>query len=308
MIDTFNLPTLERSLRHTAWMPPLLLHQFQQAAEPGKIHVFDEVTSTNTVVWDLLHQGAAAGTVVIARQQQAGRGQRGQTWVSAPGGLYLSWSLAPDLPVAQAAQLTLGSAWGIATALRYHGVPVGIKWLNDLVVNGYKLGGILTETRIAHGHIQRAVIGVGLNWQNSVPKTGINLQTVFAAQSSSHDIPSHPQFWQAAHSTAAPDETIPPIDSLEALAAIVLQGLQLGDGYGRQMGGESLASAYETLLVNRGTSLTVNGQAGTIVGITATGQLRVLVEQPIPTEICLAPGSITLGYAAVEGRRQKDEG
>jgi BirA family transcriptional regulator, biotin operon repressor / biotin---[acetyl-CoA-carboxylase] ligase len=296
MIDTFNLPMLERSLRHTAWMPPLLLNQFQQAVVPGKIYVFDEVTSTNTVVWDLLHQGATAGTVAIARQQQAGRGQRGHHWISAPGGLYLSWSLAPDLPVAQAAQLTLGSAWGIATALRYHGVPVGIKWLNDLVVNGYKLGGILTETRIAHDRIQRAVIGVGINWQNPVPETGINLQSVFAARASSPGGLDYSDSVQLPASTAAPDETMPPIDSLEALAAIVLQGLQVGYGYGQQMGGENLASAYEALLVNRGTSLTVNGQAGTIVGITTTGQLRVAVEQPIPREICLEPGSVTLGY------------
>ncbi len=54
------------------------------------VHVFDTLASTNRSAWELVAQGLGAGTVVIARQQTAGRGQWGRTWVSAEGGLYLS--------------------------------------------------------------------------------------------------------------------------------------------------------------------------------------------------------------------------
>jgi BirA family transcriptional regulator, biotin operon repressor / biotin---[acetyl-CoA-carboxylase] ligase len=248
----FDLQVLERSL-HQASLDhsancSLPISLDKRPFPAFKVHVFETVSSTNTVIWELLRQGAEAGTVVIALRQQAGRGQRGHQWRSEPGGLYLSLGLTPNVSVDQAGQLTLGSAWGIAAALRHHGVPVGIKWLNDLVVNGYKLGGILTETRIAREQILS----------------------------------------QALH----------PIDSLEILAAIVLHGLKWGYLYWQQAGSNSLITAYETLLVNRGQSITVNGEAGTIVGVTSAGQLRVLVDQSIPTELCLEPGSISLGYCA----------
>lgn len=309
-----------------------------------QVHGFDVVSSTNTVAWDLLRQGAKAGTVVIARAQQSGRGQWGHQWSSLPGGLYLSIVLTPHLPIEHAGQLTLSSAWGIASALRHYGVPVQIKWLNDLVVNQRKLGGILTETRIHSGHIHQAVVGIGINWSNPVPEMGINLRSILISQSpdleshdpESHDPQSHPEH---------------PITSLETLAAVVLQGVRRGYTYWRRYGSEALVSAYETLLVNMGNVITLDkysnssdsgrtdsgrtdsshtnfgnvysgirsGIRGTIVGITAKGQLRVqlqcphqssvaespvaessaaespIAESPI-TEICLEPGTISLGY------------
>lgn len=240
-----------------------------------KIHRFETVASTNTVVWDLLQQGAGAGTVAIALAQQAGRGQRGHEWQSARGGLYLSLGLSPNLPVAQAGGLTLSSAWGIAAALRGSGVPVGIKWLNDLVFAGRKLGGILTETRVFRDCIHQSVIGVGINWQNPVPEMGVNLQTIQADSL---------------------EKSGKSIDSLETLAAIVLSGLKLGYCYWQQQGTASLVAAYETWLVNRGDQVAIDGDTGTIIGITPTGQLRIHLQQPEQTEICVEPGAICLGY------------
>lgn len=256
--------------------PQGALYCSEAAAFPEfKVHLFETVASTNTVVWDLLQQGAGAGTVAIALTQQAGRGQRGQEWRSDRGGLYLSLGLSPNLPVAQAGGLTLSSAWGIAAALRGCGIPVGIKWLNDLVFAGRKLGGILTETRIFQGGIHQAVIGVGINWQNPVPEMGVNLQTIQAG---------------------LPEKSGKSIDSLEMLAAIVLCGLKLGYCYWQQQGIASLVAAYETWLVNRGDEVAIDGEAGTIIGITPTGQLRVQLQRPAQTEICVEPGAICLGY------------
>lgn len=189
-----------------------------------QIHVFEQVDSTNTVLWQLADQGAGAGTVAIALQQTAGRGQWGRQWESALGGLYLSLLLTPQLHPEQGDQLTLCSAWGIATALKVRGVPIRLKWPNDLMIGSKKLGGILTETRIHQGLIQQAVIGMGLNWCNPTPERGINLQTLQA---------EHPQIQ---------------IASLEELAAIALHGLGLGYHIWQQHGIAAILPAYEALL------------------------------------------------------------
>ncbi|PSB08958.1 biotin--[acetyl-CoA-carboxylase] ligase [filamentous cyanobacterium CCP1] len=261
-----------------------------------KVHLFEQVASTNTIAWDLLRQEEPAGTVVIALAQTAGRGQWGHQWQSSVGGLYLSLGIRPNLPVEQAGQLTLSSAWGVAMALRGWGIPVQIKWFNDLVIGDRvindrgmhdrnsirKLGGILAETRIAQGRIQQAVIGVGMNWQNSVPEVGISLQTVLATQSSFRPTPS--------------------IDSLEILAAIVLQGLRLGYTYWQRVDSFVCAAAYEELLVNLGQTIAFQGKRGVISGITPTGQLRIRVEGAIDAEVCLPPGAVSLGYGETEGK------
>lgn len=240
------------------------------------VHTFETVTSTNRTVWELIDQGAGAGTVAIASQQQAGRGQWGRQWQSSPGGLYLSLALEPNLPVENNAQLTLCSAWGIATTLRHYGIPVLLKWLNDLVIDGRKLGGILTETRIQGEVITKAVVGVGINWTNPVPDTGVNLKTVLLTCSGS------------------------PIGSLEVLAAVVLQGLITGYQSWQQQGIEVLLPAYQELLTSIGRTVTVENQVGVVTGISSNGNLRVRFEDSAHSlaskEIFLEPGAVSLGY------------
>ena len=240
------------------------------------IHLFETLPSTNQTLWSLIEQGAAPGTVVIATQQTAGRGQWGRQWVSPIGGLYLSVALAPNLSAQQSYQLTLCSAWGIAMALRDRGIPVGIKWPNDLMLCGRKLGGILTETKVQQGQITKAVVGVGINWANSVPETGINLQSLQGFQSDS-------------------------ITSLEMLTAITLEGIASGNER-LQAGIDTLLPSYEKLLTSMGCVISVNGDSGIVVGVTPTGELRVRlcpeeVANSVATpEICLKPGTIRLGY------------
>lgn len=257
-----------------------------------ELHVFEAVSSTNLTAWELLSQGALPGTAVMALTQTAGRGQWGRQWVSAPGGLYLSVILTPDLAVEASAQLTLCTVWGIATALRtlpgrLSGVetqlPVQIKWLNDLVVNGRKLGGILTETRIHQGRITKAVVGVGINWSNPVPEPGVNLRSLLEVQ------------------------PVPLIESLEMLAAITLHGLLSGYQRWQTLGIDPLLPEYFDLLACRDRPLQLDGGLGTIVGIAPTGELRVQVRSPEVAaplgnpassfnEMLLKPGTISLGY------------
>lgn len=242
-----------------------------QPLPPFQIHTYETVTSTNVILWDLLGQGAPEGTVAIAHQQETGRGQRGRVWQSHPGGLYLSLGLAPNREPSDAAGLTLCCAWGIAAALQGWQVPAGLKWINDVVLDGLKLGGILTETRIQQGQIRQAVIGIGLNWSNPVPETGIALQP-----------------WLAQHHKAE-------IDSLEMLAAIALQGAMGGYRFWQSVGTSGLLPHYEQLLVNRNQAVVYQGQAATVLGITTEGQLRIQLRDA-GQELHLEPGQIQLGY------------
>ncbi|HEY9889159.1 MAG TPA: biotin--[acetyl-CoA-carboxylase] ligase, partial [Candidatus Obscuribacterales bacterium] len=130
------------------------------------LHLYDTLPSTNQMAWQLVQQGQGAGTVVIAAQQTAGRGQWGRTWQSDRGGLYLSLVLEPTMAIAEAPLLPLASAWGIATSFVNLGLPIQVKWPNDLVGHGRKVGGILVESRL-QGKLPHAVIGVGINWDNS---------------------------------------------------------------------------------------------------------------------------------------------
>lgn len=241
---------------------------------PLSLQVFETLPSTNQTLWELLSQGAIAGTAVLALQQESGRGQWGRQWQSPLGGLYLSVALNPLLPIANSAQLTLCSAWGIATALRSYNLPVQLKWPNDLVINGRKLGGILTETRIHQGQVTKAVVGVGINWTNPVPETGINLQTVLEKQAE------------------------PAINSLEMLSAIVLQGVASGYTAWQQEGIENLLPSYLKFLTNLGRSVAVNDLQGIVVGVSDQGELQIRAgsEGSSSREILLKPGTISLGY------------
>ncbi|MGI0487321.1 biotin--[acetyl-CoA-carboxylase] ligase [Pantanalinema rosaneae CENA516] len=256
------------------------------------LYVFSTLPSTNQMAWELLEQGAAIATTVIALEQTAGRGQWGRQWTSAPGGLYLSMILSPDVPAPQAAQLTLCTAWGIAATLRAlpaklsgttDAIAIGLKWLNDLVLQGRKLGGILTETRLQQGRITKAVVGVGINWTNPVPETGINLQSVLA------------------------NSPIPLIESLELLAALTAYGVLSGYERWQQQGIDAILPEYFELLAHRDRPIVMNGQSGKIVGVTATGELRVQLPATATAnstsphiasnlEVLLKPSTISLGY------------
>jgi BirA family biotin operon repressor/biotin-[acetyl-CoA-carboxylase] ligase len=246
---------------------------------PADILIFDTLPSTNRTLWERLADGAPPGTTVIAARQTAGRGQWGRQWQSDPGGLYLSHAVAPDIPAEDRASLTLCAAWGIATALRDRGIPVRLKWPNDLLLTDRKLGGILTETKVKNGRIGPAAIGVGLNWSNPVPPTGINLRDFFA---------DHP--------------TSPGVNSIEMLAALVLWGIRRG------LGTEGFMGEYLELLGGIGRRIVADGRPGMIVGVTAGGELRVQLEPEYPgaiaSEICLAPGTIRLGYGGNAEARQ----
>lgn len=124
-----------------------------------------EVDSTNIMARKLAEEGAPHGTVVVADTQSAGKGRRGRSWVSPPEtGIWMSLVLRPLVLPRHAAALTLVAALAVQKALsEITGVMAEIKWPNDVVVNGKKVCGILTEMSSELDDIRYVVIGIGIN-------------------------------------------------------------------------------------------------------------------------------------------------
>lgn len=129
------------------------------------LHFFQELGSTNIQAKLEAEEGAAEGTLVIADMQTAGRGRRGRTWSSPAGvNLYFTLILKPSYGTEQASGVTLVMALAVAAGIRETcGVRAKIKWPNDIVVNGRKVCGILTEMSVEKNVIRYVVIGVGVN-------------------------------------------------------------------------------------------------------------------------------------------------
>jgi len=225
-----------------------------------------------------LRQGYPHGTVLIAGSQGAGRGQWDRVWQSEPGGLYLSLGLRPPLPPGEAQRLNFGTLWGVVRGLQQVGIPVDIKWPNDLVLGGRKLGGVLVETHIRGDRLDRAIVGIGLNWRNPVPPEGVNLAAYGA------------------------------IDRLETLAAWVLAGLALGyDSWldcDRPLA--DLIPTYLPYLANLGQWIPLPAPAppnppslsqqplGQVVGLTPQGAL--ILQTSDGQRHSFSPGTLRLGY------------
>ncbi len=240
------------------------------------ISIYDAIDSTSSEAWRRITQPQSAlspaYTAIIARQQTQGRGQRGHTWQSTNGGLYLSVILPLSGASYTAPQITLWVAWGIAARLRETGLPVKIKWLNDLVIDGRKIGGILTETRSQGDHLPWAVVGVGINWLNEVPPHGLAIG----------NLPST-------------------MTCLTDLETMVLSGISLGEETYHQQGIEPILTMYLQWLDRQ--QIEDHGQIGMITGITPAGDLVVKwqgtnsMDQPSVERHEIYPvGTISLGY------------
>ncbi len=136
-----------------------------------RMQVFPSVDSTNTRLKALAASGAPEGTVLLAEEQTAGRGTRGRSFSSPRGkGLYLSILLRPKTTLEQLLSLTGWAAVAVREGIQDAcGAAPGIKWLNDLYLNGRKLCGILTELSLLgeSGEPDYVVIGAGINLTQS---------------------------------------------------------------------------------------------------------------------------------------------
>lgn len=122
----------------------------------------DEVNSTNLLLQEMAMKGAESGQVVIARRQSAGAGRVGRSFASPEGGLYLSYLYRPKDELPSPGALTAAAAVAVCRTLESFGVFPGIKWVNDLLLGGRKICGILCQA-LSVGAQTAYIVGIGLN-------------------------------------------------------------------------------------------------------------------------------------------------
>ncbi len=115
--------------------------------------------------------GAPEGLAILADRQTAGRGRRGRAWASPPGvGLYTSILLRPAQPLARASLLTLVAGLAVAEGIgEVADREVRLKWPNDVLVDGRKVAGILTEMASVDAWVSQVVVGIGINVNHGPP-------------------------------------------------------------------------------------------------------------------------------------------
>lgn len=159
IVDSPDVMTREEltSLMKTRWAGRNILY-------------YDVTDSTNQRIKQAGDEGAPHGTLAVADRQTAGRGRRGRTWESPAGSsIYMSILLRPDVAPNKASMLTLVMALSVAEGIREcvgsgEDVPeLQIKWPNDIIINGKKLVGILTEMSAQVDYINHVTVGVGIN-------------------------------------------------------------------------------------------------------------------------------------------------
>jgi BirA family biotin operon repressor/biotin-[acetyl-CoA-carboxylase] ligase len=212
---------------------------------------FPTVGSTNDVAHERATAGAAGGLLVIADEQTAGRGRLDRRWWAPPGSsLLLSLLLRPPLPPAQAARLTmclgLAAVEGIEAVTGLH---PGLKWPNDLLLAGRKLGGMLTELRLDGERLAYAVLGLG-----------INVNITFPPSASASTAP--PELADSAIGLSMALGR--PVDRLALLAALLAR---CEAWYERTLAGESPHAAWAARLDTIGRRVTVKMAAGSVIGI-----------------------------------------
>jgi len=120
------------------------------------------ITSTNEIARQEALRKAPEGTVVIAERQTAGRGRLKRTWITTEGNIAVSLILYP--PKKYLYTLTMIASLGVANAIEtVTGVKCQLKWPNDVLIEGKKVGGILIETRTSIEKVDFAVVGIGIN-------------------------------------------------------------------------------------------------------------------------------------------------
>ena len=232
------------------------------------VYYFTETDSTNIQAKRMGDQGAPHGTLAAAGQQTAGKGRRGRTWESpADQNIYMSLLLRQEIAPIKAPMLPLVMAYAAAMALRgCTCLDVQIKWPNDLVINGKKICGILTEMSTEIDYINYVVIGTGINVnQMEFPEEIAEIATSLAIEMG-HSV-------NRAKVVAA---------VLEAFEEDYEKFLEAGDLSG-------LKEAYEAVLANKDQPVRVLDPKepfeGVALGITPTGELRVQKEDGTIAEV-----------------------
>lgn len=147
-------------------LPDLLTPLLRGTIFSQNIHHFYKIGSTNTAAMEAAAAGAPEGSVFLAEQQTAGRGRGANTWDSAQSsGIYCSVVLRPPVPPSEALILSLAAGLAVHAAVRDIDPRIApdLKWPNDLLLDGKKFCGILTEMNAEATRVRQVVVGIGIN-------------------------------------------------------------------------------------------------------------------------------------------------
>ncbi len=225
------------------------------------LHCYEDISSTNMEAKKQAEEGEPHGTLVVADKQNAGRGRRGKAWESPAGSsVYMTILLRPEFSPDKASMLTLLMALAVGNAVTdVSGMEVKIKWPNDIVLNGKKICGILTEMSAELDYIHHVVIGVGINVnQDNFPEEICATATSLYLESGEH----------------------------HARAALIERGVYYFERYYEQFiekqNLEDVLKEYNELLINKGQGVRVldpkNEFEGIALGINESGELLVKKE------------------------------
>lgn len=148
------------------------------------IEYYTQLDSTNEEAWELINEGVKHGTVIITDRQLSGKGRNGVKWQStADRSLTFSVVIQPnDLSGSIAGIFPLLSGVAVVRGLRDLHIDGGLKWPNDIIINGKKLGGVLCESKVHGKRVNWVVIGIGINvnetaddFENDISNTATSL-------------------------------------------------------------------------------------------------------------------------------------
>ena len=248
-----------------------------------EVRCYEETGSTNEDIKIAAAEGAEEGLVITADEQTAGKGRSGRSWKT-PRGESAAFSilLKPELPPEQISAVTLVMGLSLAQTVKdYLGLEAAIKWPNDVVIGGKKIGGILTEAHTTEGKIDWIVVGTGINISNQA---------------------FDPAY--ADHATSLSHELNGEKLSCEQIVAAVLARflwnyrifLMTGDLTG-------IRNAYNELLVSRGKEVRIEDPAGAYTavsqGIDPSGALIVTLEDGSEQKIAYGEVSVRGLYGYV---------
>lgn len=161
----YNIISTSRGYRLVS--SPDVLFPWEFPDRESKIHYFPEVTSTMDIARDLARKDCPHFTVVIAGRQKKGRGRLNRVWLSSEGGLYFTIVVRPSIPPAFSSRVIFTASLSLVRTLRkMFGIEAMVKWPNDILINGKKVSGLLSEMEAEADMISFINVGLGINVNN----------------------------------------------------------------------------------------------------------------------------------------------
>jgi BirA family biotin operon repressor/biotin-[acetyl-CoA-carboxylase] ligase len=266
-------------------LDPISIENKMTTKDFGKrVIYYEEIDSTNTAAKELGKQTGNHGALVLAEEQNQGKGRLGRDWSSPKGsGIFMTIVLQPQILPVHASMLTLVAALAVNQGIRkVTGLDSYIKWPNDIVVNGKKVCGILTEMSTMNDKLECVVIGMGINANRDVfpeelKKTATSLKL----------------------------ECKKEVERTELIVAIMEYLEQYYVLFGQTESFIDMVTEYNEVLINRNKQVRIIGAhkeyTGTALGINETGALLVQTEEQHQGITTSAIKTVVSGEVSVRG-------